>query len=100
MIYNDNTSSYTFSVHHRNMQVLATELYKFVDGIYPKLISDCFKLNKMTVYNTRNSHYSQPVRTVLHCTESLSHLGPKVWEFVLSDTKNLSTLTAFKKAIK
>ena len=38
MIYNDSTSSFTdlleidksLSVHHRNIQVLATELYKFL----------------------------------------------------------------------
>ena len=47
-IYNDNTSSFTnlleidnlVSVHHRNIQVLATELYKFVNGLSPKLVSD------------------------------------------------------------
>ena len=103
IIYNDNTSSFTdlleidnsVSVHHRNIQVLATELYKFVNGLSPKLVSDCFKLNNKTVYNTRNksTFYS-------HGPESLSHLGPKIWELVPNDMKNLSTLTAFKKAIK
>ena len=74
IIYNDNTSSFTdlleidnsVSVHHRNIQVLATELYKFVDGLSPKLVSDFFKLNNMTVYNTRNRSmfYSRPVRSL------------------------------------
>ena len=105
--YNHNTSSFTellekdnsVSMHHRNIQVLATELYKSVDGY---LVSDCFKLNNMTVYNTRNrsTFYSRSVRTVLHGTESLSHLGPKIWELVPNDMENLSSLTAFKKAIK
>ena len=52
---NDQTSSSTdlleidnsVSVHHRNIQVLATELYKSVNGLSPKLVSDCFKLNNM-----------------------------------------------------
>ena len=110
IIYNDNTSSLTdlleiyisVSVRHRNMQVLAIELYKFVNGLSPNLVSDCFKLNNMTVYSTRNrsTFYSRPVRTVLHDTESLSHLEPKIWELVPSDIKNLSSLTAFKNAIK
>ena len=55
--YNDNTSSFadlleianSVSVHHRNIQVLATELYKFVNGLSPKLVSNCFKLNNMIV---------------------------------------------------
>ena len=110
IIYNDNTSSFTdlleidysVSVHHRNLQVLATELYKFVTGLPPKLVSDCFKLNNMTVYNTRSrsTFYSRPVRTVFYGTESLSHLGPNIWELVSSDMKNLSILTAFRKVIK
>ena len=110
IIYNDNTSSLTdlleidnsVSVYHRNIQVLATEVYKFVNGLSPKLVSDCFKLNNMTVYNTRNrsTFFSRPVCAVLHGTESLSRLGPKIWELVPSDLKNLSSLTAVKKAIK
>ena len=55
--YNDNTSSFvdlleidnSVSGHHRNIKVLATELYKFFNGLSPKLVSDCFKLNNMTV---------------------------------------------------
>ena len=107
IIYNDNTSSFTdlleidnlVSVHHRNIQVLSTELNKFVNSLSPKLVSNCFKLNNMTVYNTRNrsTFYSRPVRTVLHGTESLSHLGLKIWEHVPNDMKNL---IAFKKVIK
>ena len=50
IICNDNTTSFTdlleidnsVSVHHRNIQVLATELYKFVNGLSPKLVSGCF----------------------------------------------------------
>ena len=110
IIYNDNTFSSTdlleidnsIFVHHRNIHVLATELYKFVNGLSPKLLSDCFKLNNTTVYNTRSrsTFYSRPVRTVLHDTESLFHLGLKIWELVPSDMKNFSSLTVFKKTIK
>ena len=57
IIYNFNTSSFidllevdnSVFVHHRNIQVLATELHKFVNGLSSKLVSDCFKLNNMTV---------------------------------------------------
>ena len=62
IIYNDNASSLidlleinsSVSVHQRNIQIFATKLYKFVNGFSLKLVSDCFKLNNMTVYNTRN----------------------------------------------
>ena len=94
---NGNTSSFTdlfgidnsVSVHHRHVQALATELYEFVNGLSPKLASGCFKLNNMIVYNPRNrsTFYPRPVRIVLHGTESLSYLGPKIWELVPSDIK-------------
>ena len=74
IIYNNNTSSFTdllgidnsVSVHHRNIQVLATELHELVNGLSPKLVSDCFKLNNITVYNIRNrpTFYSRPVRSL------------------------------------
>ena len=85
-----------------NIQVFATKLCKFVNGLSPKLVNDCFKLNNMTVYNTRNgsTFYYRPIHTVFHGTESLLHLGPNIWELPPSDMKNLSTLRAFKKAIK
>ena len=56
----------------------------------------------MTVCSTRNRYAfnSWPVRTVLHSTEPLSQMGPKIWEIVPNDMKDLSTLTAFKKVIK
>ena len=61
IMYNDKATSFTdlleidnlASVHQRNIQVLARELYKFVNGLSPKPVSDCFKLNNMTVCNTR-----------------------------------------------
>ena len=87
IMYNDNISSFTellerdnsVPVHDRNIQVLATELYKFVNGLSRKLIRDCFKSNNMAVYNARNRHtfYFRPVRTVLHSTESISYLDRK-----------------------
>ena len=52
-IHNNNTSSFTdlFGIdnsvflHYRNIQVLSTKLYKFVNGLSLKLHSDCFNLN-------------------------------------------------------
>ena len=110
IIQSYNTSSFTdlleidksVSVHYRNIQDLATELQKFVNNGSPTLVSDSLKLNNMTLYNTRNrsTFYSQPVRTVLHSTESLCHLVPKIWQLMPSDMKSLSSLTVFKKAVK
>ena len=52
IVYNDNTSSEelpeidnSVSVHHRNIQILATELYKIVNGLSPDIVKDIFPLN-------------------------------------------------------
>ena len=56
----------------------------------------------MTAYNTRSSYtyYCRPIHMELYGTESISHLGPKIWEIVPTDMKNVSTLTAFKTAMQ
>ena len=109
IIYNYNTSSFTdlleidksVSVHYRNIQDLPTELQKFVNNGSPTLVSDSFKLNNMTLYKTRNrsTFYSQPVRTVLHSTESLYHLVPKIWQLMPSDMKNFHHSQSSKKPL-
>ena len=70
------------SVHHRtNIKVLSTELvYKLVNGLSPKLINDCLKRGTL--------FYPWLVNKVLYDTESLSHLGPKIWKIMLIDMKN------------
>ena len=69
IIYNGKISSFTdlleidysVSMHHRNIQVIAAKLFKFFNDLSLKLVSDYFKLNNMTVFNTRNNStfYSQ-----------------------------------------
>ena len=52
IVFNDNTSSYeelleidiSVSVHHRNIQMLATESYKIVNGLSSDIMKDVFPL--------------------------------------------------------
>ena len=60
--YNDNISSFTqlleksgsVSIHHRNLQALALEVYKALNNLSSPLMSDLIKL-KETTYNLRNA---------------------------------------------
>ena len=53
--------------------ILIKELYKFVNGLYPKLISD------KIVCNTKSRHvYSRPINTAPYASKALIDLGPKV----------------------
>ena len=64
-------------------------------------MKDVFPINR-NPYNLRqNSQFSRPrINTVYHGTESISNLGPKIWDLVPSNLKEISELDKFKKAIK
>ena len=84
-----------------NLQVLATEMYKMSNGLSTPLMKDIFPINR-NPYNLReNSQFSRPrINTVYHGTKSISDLGPKIWDLVPSNLKEMSDLDKFKKAIK
>ena len=110
IVYNNNTSTYeelletdnSVSVHFRNVQALAIELYKLVNGFSPDIMKDVFPLNANSFYSTRNkiTFHSRHIRTVHFGSETLSHLAPKIWELVPEDIKKLESVASFKNAIK
>ena len=110
IVYNNNTSTYeelletdnSVSVHFRNVQALAIELYKVVNGFSPDIMKDVFPLNENLRYNTRNKRtfHSRDIRTVHFGSETLSHLAPKIWELVPEEIKKLESVASFKNAIK
>ena len=53
-------------------------------------------------YNLRNLSYfiTPQVNTVHHGTESLSDLGPKIWEILPEELKKKKSLNSFKETIK
>ena len=99
IVYSDNQSTFeellekdnTVSVHQRNLQFLATELYKVLNGLSPDLMKDVFPLNDDSGYSTRNKRTfkSRHVKTVRYSTDSLAYLAPKIWELVPNEMKNL-----------
>ena len=88
IVYNNNTSTYKelletdnfVSVHFRNVQALAIELYKVVNGFSPDVMKDVFPLNENLCYNTRNKRtfHLREIRTVHFESETLSQLAPKI----------------------
>ena len=110
IIYNDKQSSYeellikdgTVSIRHRNIQTLATEMFKVKNELSPEIICDIFMQRINNHYNLRHiNHFETPfVRTVYNGTESVSYLGPKIWDIVPEEYKTLNSLNSFKESIK
>ena len=108
LVYNDNVSTFeelltksnSVSVHHKNIQNLAIELYKTKNNIGPELLKDIFKLKDENKYCSKSSFETKNVRTVTHGTETISFLGPKIWSLIPNEIKNTNTLNKFKSKIK
>ena len=87
------------SIHDRNIQCLATEMYKVSDGY---VVSKIFPQKNSHPYNLRlNSQFFRSlVRSVFHGTESIPYLGPVIWDILPDSYKNLPNFSVFKSRIK
>ena len=104
IVYSGNRSSFdelletdnSISVHHWNIQVLATELYKIVNVLSPEIMKEVFPFNGNTSYNTRNKRkfHSMSMKPVAFGFETLSHLATKIWELVPVEIKNVDSVYA------
>ena len=71
------------SIHHKNLQVLATEIFEIHKGLFPGILRKIF-MPKTSLCNLRRNYTFErrQVHSVYHATESLSFLGPKIWDLV------------------
>ena len=92
----------SFSVHHKNIQTLAIEIYKHIHGLLPAIMGEVFKINRTFPYNlrTQNDFSSRVSKTVKYETETISFSAPKVWALVPEKMKECSCLKAFKSKIR
>ena len=107
--FKDSTSTFeellskdnSVSIHHRNLQVLAIEMFKIKNKMAPELLNEIFQ-EKTASYNLRrnSNFFIRKVHSVYHGTESLSFLGPKIWELVPEGLKQSESLEIFKNKIK
>ena len=108
IVYKDDSSSFelllqkdgSVTIHERNIQTMATELYKVVNGLSPEILKDVFPLKECNRYCTRFPFKSRNLRTVNYGTETISSLGPKIWSIIPNDIKNAPSLNSFKNKIK
>ena len=88
----------SFTIHHRNIQKLAIEIYKVINSESPSIMKNVFPLtnnlrskNPFRTYNVHSVHYS---------TETISYIGSKIWALVPEKIKQSITLAEFKQRIR
>ena len=86
----------------KNLQHLATEIFKVRKGLYPIIMNEVFNFQGNESYNLRSDIHlaSRNTHTAHFGTDTISSLGPKLWKLIPDKIKHASTLSAFKAKIK
>ena len=105
LINNDKLSSYEevlekdglVSIHHKNIQGLAIEMFQIKHGQSPDIVSNIFTQTTQHYNFRQNQDFRiSSVKSVYHSSESISYLGPKIWEIVPAKIKETNFLNSFK----
>ena len=88
------------SIHQKNLQVLATEIFKVKLNISPDILKELLSFNVRN-YNLRSQSTLKRIKTnsVYFGGENLSSLALKIWDLVPDSFKNENSLERFKNRI-
>ena len=89
-------------IHERALRItIAIQIYKVLHGFSPPNLNDIFAPVSRP-YNFRRNDILQRrrVNSVRHGTESVSFLGPQIWDLLPSDIKLSQSLSIFKRKFK
>ena len=107
LVYTDYSSSYdqllakdgSYRIHHRNLQRLAIEIYKFKNNIGPEILHDIFEKSS-NIYRSDKILNTRNVKSVFNGTETVSYRAQKTWDIVPDNIKTASSLNEFISIIK
>ena len=115
IVYKDYESSFedllecdkSCTVHNKNIQTLAIEMYRSMHNLSPIFMNEVFMERILDVNNVSSNtrskssfyNYANP-RSTRYGLETLRHIGPRIWNMIPSEIKDLSTLEKFKSEIK
>ena len=90
------------SIHTKNLQYLATEIFKVKMSLSPIIMNEIFKFSENSAYNLRSGEtlVRHNTKTNHYGIESISNLGAKIWTILPSELKNANSLETFKSKIK
>ena len=74
-------------------------MYNVANGMSPEIMNEKFQLREKSHYNLRyTSEFIVPL--IYHGSESVSYLGPKIWELIPPVIRQIDIFSGVKKAIK
>ena len=101
LVYNDFSSSFSellekdraVTIHHRNLQTLAYEIFTVKKNMAPEVLTEIVP-QKESNYSPRNSTMlqSRSIKTVMYGSETISSLGPKIWDILPTELKRICLL--------
>ena len=107
LVYEDYTTHFedllvrdkSVSIHHRNIQKVAIEMFKVKNNLSPDFIKNLFFLANTCTRS--NASFRRPnVNTVYNGELSLRNFGPIVWDTMIPKSlKNITDLKEFKQKI-
>ena len=109
LVYNDFSSSFSellekdksVTINRCNWQTLAYEIFKVKNNTVPETLTEIFPQTENN-YSLRNSTTLQgrSIKTVMYGSETISSLGPKIWDILPTELKRIVSPTLFKKKIR
>ena len=90
IVYQDYASSFTellekdnqATIHNRNIQLLAIELFKVKNGLPPPFTNELFVYKVQHYYDFKSEFKKKNVKKVYNGTETLTFFGSRIWEIV------------------
>ena len=109
IVYKNSISSFhellqkdhSFTIHHRNIQSLAIELYKIKENLSNEIMSSIFP-SRLITYNlqTQSDFFRNSVNGSKYSLNSIRFFASKVWQTVPVELKHLKSLEDFKNKIR
>ena len=109
-VYKDDVSTFkellkkynSFTIHHRNIQAMAIEMFKLRNDLGPSLLANIFQVNNNVRPGLRShSEFARPtINTVHYGKDSLRYFGSLIWDLIPQDIRESTNLGIFKRKIR
>ena len=89
------------TIHLKNINVLMTEIYNFLNDLSPPTMNDIFQKQE-NYYSLRNpsSLASKRKYTTAYGIDTIFFRGPQIWQDLPQEIRNYDSLNLFKSNIK